>query len=104
MNEIPQKGWYIHKEGKDATVPGTKVYLDGKLVGGIQKLSVEIDAEKLLPILKLELVAFGGLRVDTSFGELECRPEQQPETTVFRSSQSPEEILASMKKPEDEIL
>jgi hypothetical protein len=112
MSEIPQKGWYIHKDGNEPTVPGTKVYLDGKLVGGIQKLSIELDAEKLIPVLKLEVVAFQGLVWNTSFGELSYKPDQSSEATIFRSSSSPEEVLKTMAEqeskqeppPESEVL
>lgn len=99
MREIPQKGWYIYKDNSEPTVEGTKVYLDGKLIGGIQKLSLEMDAEKCIPVLKLEIAAFGGLVVDTAFGELSCQP---PEPTVFRSTSSPEEILKAQTQPEPE--
>ena len=100
--EIPQKGWYVLKEGNEPTVTGTKVYLDGKLVGGIQRLSIEFDAQKLLPVLKLEVTAFKGIVVDTVFGPLGYHPDPQPEGTTFRSSQSPEEILKGLEAKEKE--
>lgn len=104
MSEIPQKGWYVVKEGNDPRVTSDlKVYLDGKMVGGIQKLSLEIDAAKLLPILKLEVVAFGGLVWNTAFGDIASSPMPPLEPDVFRSSSSPEEILkAMMEKAEPE--
>lgn len=108
--EIPQKGWYIHKEGNTSTVVGTTVYLDGKQVGGIQKVSVELDAEKNIPVLKFELVPFGGLTVDLGFGPMMYAPEPA-ETQVFRSDVSLEDVLKSMaekeqesKAPETEVL
>lgn len=94
MEEIPRKGWCVRKEADDPTVSGTRVYLDGKLVGGIQKLSIEVDAVRMVPVLKLEIVAFQGLVWNTSFGELPHRPgEPLPEPEVFRSTSTPEEIL-----------
>jgi hypothetical protein len=111
LKEIPQKGWYVLKEGNDPLVAGTQVYLDGKMVGGIQKLSIEIDAEKLLPVLKLEVLAVEGMTVDAIFGPPNCQPEVPLVTTTYRSSQSPEEILKGLEVkekteqvPETEVL
>jgi hypothetical protein len=109
--EIPQKGWYIHKEKGAPTVSGTTVYLDGKQIGGIQKASVELDAERNFPILKLELLPVQGLEVDLGFGDVteEYKPFAPQETTVFRSATSPEEVLKGLtekesKAPETEVL
>jgi hypothetical protein len=100
--EIPQKGWYVLKEGNDPLVAGTKVYLDGKMVGGIQKVSIEIDAEKSLPVLKLEVFAVEGMTVDTVFGPSNYQPETPIVITTYRSSQSPEEILNGLEVKEKE--
>jgi hypothetical protein len=99
MGEIPQKGWYVHKDKGERTISGTKVYLDGKQVGGILKLSIEIDAERMLPVLRLEVIAHDGLVWDTSFGEFSCCPAGLPlETAVFRSSVAPEDVLGTLGK------
>jgi len=95
--EIPQTGWCVLKNGNDSFVGDTTVYFDGKKVKGIQKVSVEFDANKTLVVLKLEVVPFGGLVVDTVFGSTTCQPEVPPTTTIYRSSQSPEQILNSLE-------
>jgi hypothetical protein len=100
LKEIPKKGWYILKEGNEPTITGTKVYLDGKLVGGIQKLSIEIDAEKLLPIIKLEVLVVEGMFIDTVFGSCHSNLDSQPEIITFRSNQSPEQILKDLEAKE----
>ncbi len=97
--DIPEKGWFICKEGEDPTHVGTMVYLDGKPIGGIQKFSVEIDAEKLLPIIRLEIIPVGGLTVATHFGPPKYQPIEQD--LVFRSSVSPEEVLESHTRQEE---
>jgi hypothetical protein len=108
--EIPQKGWYILKEGIEPNVAGTKVYLDGKVITGIQKLSVELDAERNLPVLKLEILPVEGVVVDTTFGSLNycSRPVEESAVINFRSSQTPEEILKVFQEkeapPETEVL
>jgi len=96
--EIPQKGWYVLKEGNDPLVSGTMVYLDGKVVGGIRKVSIELDADKVIAVLKLEVVPVGGMIVDTVFGAPSFQPETPPVT--YRSSQSPEEILKGLETKE----
>jgi len=98
LKEVPQKGWYILKDENSDSHINSKVYLDGKLLGGLQKVSVELDAEKQLPVLKLEVIPIEGMIVDLVFGAPKFRPVcPQPEITVFRSVQTPEEILKALK-------
>jgi len=104
--EIKQKGWHIVKKDENSSILGTQVYLDGKLLPGVQMVSVEIDAGKVFPTIKLELIPVGGLTVETIFGELVQKPYDKVEIKTFRSSMPPEEILKSLDKkdPEPEIL
>jgi hypothetical protein len=104
MKEIPQKGWYILKTEKH--VPGSaEVYLDGKKIGGIQKASVNLDAEMPFCKLTLEIIPIDGLIVDTIFGPLVHMPDlpSDQEETVFCSSQTPEEILKALEIKEKEV-
>lgn len=99
MREIPQRGWFIAKEGDEPTTNNTKVYLDGKMVEGIQTVSVELSAE-MLPVIKLVLYPVGGLTVDAAFGPPCYHPA--PKDMVFRSAQRPEDVLKSLEAKEKE--
>jgi len=103
MEKIPQKGWFIYKEEGDGLANhGTRIYHDGKLLGGVQKASIEIDAKKMVPILKLEIIAWEGMTWHTVFSELSHQLESLPEPKVFRSTSTPEEILKILDEKQNE--
>jgi len=104
MKEIPSKGWYITKANDSSDVNNVRVYLDGKILGGIRNLSIKLDGEELFPIIELEIIPTNGLKVDTSFGKM----FDQPDVEMFRSTKAPEEVLKATEKecepPKTEIL
>ena len=101
MREIPQKGWYILRTEKELA----QVYLDGKMIGGIQKASLELSATLPFARITLEIIPFDGLIIDTTFGPLGVSNlALNQEETIFRSSQTPEEILKALEIQEKETI
>lgn len=101
MKEIPQKGWYLLAE--EGNFPNNvKVYFEGKQVGGIQRIALEIDAGQFVPVIKMEVIPVGGLVLDGLFPPLKVIPPASPEQPlVFTSSVPPEEVLKTMCKPSE---
>ena len=97
--EIPQKGWFISKKGNSSGIDDTLIYLNGKELGGVKKLSIEFDSENLLPTLKLEILALDGLTLDAFFEKINIkRSEDLFQSVSFQSSLAPEDILKAERE------
>jgi len=97
MKEIPQKGWCL-MVGEGDFPTNIRVCLDGKQIGGIQKFTIEISAETPVPVIKMDVIPIDGLLIDGVFPSLKVLTPEK--TIVFKSSQSPEEVLKTMDAQE----
>jgi len=65
--EIPKEGWHIRKLQGNGPVC-LRLFHNGKIVGGVQKLDFSIDAKSMMPKMSIEVIMLNKDTVSIDMG------------------------------------